>query len=263
MISIIIPCLNEEHYIGKILTCLHRQTFKDFEVIVVDGDSRDRTVAIVKEFDVKLFQPHRRGVSFQRNFGAAQAKYERLLFLDADTQIKPHFLQHTLEEIKQRKLELATCDFEPLSSRVDDKLLYFLGCVYFRARQFIEPAAMGWCFFSTKRVHAALNGFDESIRLGEDVDYAKRASERGIMLRVLSSDKVYVSVRRLSDEGRLNYVKKAVLSEVYRTVNSKLAQEMFEYEFGKFKEDVEAMKLEEKEKSQWKKLLRALRMNML
>ena len=38
-LSIIIPTLNEEKYIGKLLDCLSRQSFKDFEVIVVDGKS--------------------------------------------------------------------------------------------------------------------------------------------------------------------------------------------------------------------------------
>jgi hypothetical protein len=68
-------------------------------------------------------------------------------------------------------------------------------------------------------------------------------------------------VRRLNDEGRLNYYKKVVFAEMYRFLNGKLDKELFDYEFGKFKEDVEAMKMDASHQSQWKKLLHALRMN--
>lgn len=97
-VSIIIPCLNEEHYIGKLLDSLVVQTFRNFEVIVVDGKSEDKTKDVVLRFSKTL--PHlsfvessKRQVSFQRNLGAKHARYERLLFLDADIQVKPDFLQ--------------------------------------------------------------------------------------------------------------------------------------------------------------------------
>ena len=86
-LSIIIPTLNEENYVGKLLDCLCRQTYKDFEVIVVDGNSRDKTISVVEKFRKKLnlrLIKSERGVSLQRNVGAKHSKYDRLVFFDAD-----------------------------------------------------------------------------------------------------------------------------------------------------------------------------------
>ena len=52
MLSIIIPTLNEEKYIGKLLECLVNQTYTDFEVIVVDGGSKDKTINKVRDLKI-------------------------------------------------------------------------------------------------------------------------------------------------------------------------------------------------------------------
>jgi hypothetical protein len=128
-------------------------------------------------------------------------------------------------------------------------------------QQYIEPVSMGVCIFSTKKAHALIGGFDENLKRSEDYDYVNRAAERGILLKVLRKGKVYISVRRLNDEGRLNYYKKAVLSEVYRLMNNAELHDSIAYDFGKFKRDAESVNfdVDEKEKAEmWKKLLKAL-----
>ena len=78
--SIVIPCLNEEKYLPKLLTNLEKQTLKDFEVIVVDGQSEDKTLAKATSFNnrlkIKTLKADKRNVSFQRNLGAKNAKGE-------------------------------------------------------------------------------------------------------------------------------------------------------------------------------------------
>lgn len=269
--SIIIPCLNEEHYIGKLLECLLSQTYKKFEVIVVDGQSKDKTQEIVnkfsdnsKEIPIKLVISNKRSVSHQRNLGVKNSQYDRLLFLDSDVQVKSNFLSQAIAEIDKRELQLATVKFEPLSVRVDDKLMYSLANSYISLLQYIEPVSLGWCIFSTRYVHELIKGFDESLSFGEDYNYVVRAAEQGVKLKILKKGIVYISVRRLSDEGRLNFVKKAVLSEAIRFMKGKVDKDDIPYEFGKFKEDVEAIKFSDsdsKTKDMWTKLLSVLNIN--
>src|SRR3989344_4421237 len=103
MLSIVIPTLNEEKYIPNLLNCLKNQTFKNFEIIVVDANSRDntkKTISKFKDLKIKIINSKIRNPGYQRNLGVKNAKNERILFLDADTKISEDFLEKTLKEIK-------------------------------------------------------------------------------------------------------------------------------------------------------------------
>ena len=82
--SIVIPVYNVENYIGKCLESIKKQTFKDYEIIVVDDGSDDNSMKIVKKYDTKIINSSHVGVSEARNIGAKQAKGEYLIFLDSD-----------------------------------------------------------------------------------------------------------------------------------------------------------------------------------
>ena len=242
-VSIIIPCLNEEHYIGTLLACLSRQTFSDFEVIIVDANSSDDTRGAVAralsshpalEGKVRFITADK-GVAHQRNFGTSNAQYERLLILDADVQVPDSFLETMLTELQKNDIALATAIFEPISDRVDDRFFYYLGNMYIQLQQFIRPVAMGFCIFSTKTLHVALGGFDEKLRIGEDFDYVHRATRQKARLKVVRKDRIFVSVRRLNKEGRFTYYKKAFFTEMeHLLTNSSDAYEDIEYDFGVF-----------------------------
>src|SRR3990170_5565992 len=96
--SIIIPTLNEERYLPHLLEDLSKQTFKDFEAIIVDGHSNDATVAQALKFKGKLpelsiLQSKERNVSFQRNLGGEKAEGSWLIFMDADNRVPEYFLE--------------------------------------------------------------------------------------------------------------------------------------------------------------------------
>src|SRR3990167_597945 len=86
--SIIIPTLNEELFVNKILGDLAKQKVKNFELIVVDGNSQDKTQQMIlsykKEMPITLLKMNPPNLPLQKNLGAKQAKSPYLLFLDAD-----------------------------------------------------------------------------------------------------------------------------------------------------------------------------------
>ncbi|MBA5778048.1 glycosyltransferase [Stappia sp. F7233] len=84
-VSVIIRSLNEELHIGKLLIGLEQQDFRDFEVILVDSGSSDRTVEIARKFNVKIVEIAKSEFSFGRslNLGCAAARGEILLAASA------------------------------------------------------------------------------------------------------------------------------------------------------------------------------------
>jgi len=106
-ISVILVSLNEERYIRLPLECLQRQSFTDFETILVDGGSKDKTVEIAKEYEIKIMaSPFRRGIAYDRNFGAKEARGEILAFTEADA-ILPNFWLEQINEKFQDKQTIA------------------------------------------------------------------------------------------------------------------------------------------------------------
>ncbi len=82
--SIIIPVYNVEKYLKKCLDSVKNQTFKDYEVLVVDDGSTDKSKEIAKKYDLTLIESNHVGVSSARNMAIKKAKGEYLVFLDSD-----------------------------------------------------------------------------------------------------------------------------------------------------------------------------------
>jgi len=92
MISVVIPTYNEERNIERCLESLKKQTLPryKYEIIVVDGNSKDRTVELAKKYADKVIQQKSEGVGGARNDGVKIAKSELIATTDADT-IVPNF----------------------------------------------------------------------------------------------------------------------------------------------------------------------------
>lgn len=96
-ISVIIITYNEEEHIEKLLTNLKNQTYKNFEIIVIDGKSQDRTLEILKKFGVKIIVDTTRNLSYCRNLGIKNSKGKIIVSLDADMEINDKFLESILK----------------------------------------------------------------------------------------------------------------------------------------------------------------------
>ena len=104
LISVIIPVYNEEVHIGRSLTSLSQQSYQPMEVIVVDDGSSDGTKEMVKNFKaVKCLSQDHKGAGAARNLGAASAKGEILMFVDADMEFEPSFAKELVAPILNGK----------------------------------------------------------------------------------------------------------------------------------------------------------------
>ena len=82
--SIIIPNYNKEDYVEETLNSIFNQTYKNYEVIVIDDASSDNSIEKIKNYDVKLFHTNRKMAGGARNVGLDNATGDYILFLDSD-----------------------------------------------------------------------------------------------------------------------------------------------------------------------------------
>lgn len=121
MISVIIPLYNVERFIGKCLESLENQIYKDFEVLVIDDGSTDKSAMIVNEYieknflNIKLMQQKNAGVSVARNRGINEAMGDYLCFVDADDLIAPEYLNIMLNEFINTNCDLVFCGYKKVS----------------------------------------------------------------------------------------------------------------------------------------------------
>src|SRR5687768_13200212 len=92
-ISVIIPAHNEEECLPTTLEALHKQSYANFETLVVTNGCTDRTAEVVRGQCDQLYELEERGLGPARNLGADRATGDLLLFLDADTILEPNALR--------------------------------------------------------------------------------------------------------------------------------------------------------------------------
>ena len=212
-ISIVIPALNEEKFLPRLLESLARQTRSDFEVIVVDGCSRDRTVELARTFHPRLaglqvIVSEKAGLPLQRNLGAKAARGEWLAFVDADSVLLPYFVERLEYFIEEQKPALFTSWFRPDSEVSGDAMftlianLFVEGSIVFR-----RPIAPGPLTAVKREVFDLVGGFNEALTFGEDYDFTQRSAARGVRLQILRETLYVYSLRRIRKEGKLRFIR--------------------------------------------------------
>ena len=206
--SIVIPTLNEEQYLPALLDSLVRVT-SPIDVIVVDGNSEDATVAVVERYKVLFKEPssltlvmvQERGISLQRNLGAAQAIHEILIFCDADVIIpSPEAHQNLVAAFSQRNYVAAAPRLVPNEPGLEFQLMFWFAYIFQKfLLLFNRPYFASAYLMTTKDTFKRIGGFDLKVLLGEDVDYSLRAGKIG---RCAVINIPYpVSVRRIIKYG--------------------------------------------------------------
>jgi len=183
-ISVVIPAFNEEDNIEACLRSLHQQTLpqEQFEIILVDNGSTDKTAALARNFETSLplhiLSLQRTGISEARNTGAATAKGEILVFLDADCMPKPNWLEDGLA-LAQPNTIWGAHYLIPLDST-------WVGRTWFQYQATEREGPVSFLpagsLFIAHRDFDNLNGFATHFETSEDVELCTRARENGMQV---------------------------------------------------------------------------------
>ncbi|MDD2731894.1 MAG: glycosyltransferase [Candidatus Pacebacteria bacterium] len=233
MLSIIIPTFNEEKFLPFLLESIKREISGidiDYEIIVADAGSKDRTREIAAQNNVKIIQG---GLPAQgKNNGAKAAQGSLLLFLDADTILPDNFFKKAIDEFNARELKIAGFPLLPDKGRITALFfnIFYNFPVIFMER-FLAHASAG--ILIDKGLFDKINGFDEDIKLAEDHDLARRAKKMA-KYGFIKSSVIYISKRRFKRDGWFKTYTKYVLCELYMVLIGPVKSDIFRYRFGHY-----------------------------
>jgi len=102
LISVIIPCYNQAHFLGEAIKSVLNQTYKIYEIIVIDDGSNDNSSVVASTYpNVKVIRSKNQGVAEARNKGLGVSKGKYVVFLDADDRLLPEALEINLKFLKK------------------------------------------------------------------------------------------------------------------------------------------------------------------
>ena len=176
ILSIIIPTYNEEEYLPILLDSIKSQSFDDYEIIVADANSTDKTREVAESYGCTVVDGGLPAVG--RNNGAKIAKGEYLLFLDSDLELTEDYLRNALYEFRMERLGIAITQMTPMSNKIEDKIFHDFANYFMISVEKIKPHGAG-CYgiIARKELHDRCNGFDEDLTFGEDTDYIERLAK--------------------------------------------------------------------------------------
>jgi glycosyltransferase involved in cell wall biosynthesis len=190
VISFIIPTFFEESVLEKILKNLKQITAFDYEIIVSDGGSRDKTVEIAKRYADKVVENlsgQRQTIAIGRNAGAKVAAGDYLVFLDADVYIpQPNkFFERALESFKKDPKLLGLSGWVRVFPELETWADYFGYVVvsdwmfYLQNNILGRGATCGEFQMIKTEIFRKLNGYKEHLAVAEDMDLFHRISKLG------------------------------------------------------------------------------------
>jgi len=196
-ISVVIPAFNRESYLGEAIESVLAQGRPETELIVVDDGSTDGTASVASSHPgvVCLRLPHR-GPAAARNAGIAAARGELIAFLDSDDLWAPGKLAAQLEVLQQRRdVSLVFCLVEEFVSPE----LPPASATQVRAAARPQAGYTAGALLARRAAFDEAGRFDESLRVGEFVDWLARAHERQLRSEVVP----LVLLHRRLHEGNL------------------------------------------------------------
>jgi len=229
-VSVVVPALNEERYVGNLLSDLERQSRRPREVILVDAGSDDDTVAVAQGFTGVRILHGERPVARGRNLGGLSASGDVVVFLDADTRLPGTFLERFVEEFLRRRLDVACPLYKPHESTRAVQRFHEVFNLTTRAFQRVLPSGAGICLAVRGDLFRRSGWFDPRLKF-DDIEFIRRTS-RGRRFGIVG-EPVFVSDRRYRERGVTRAILEYTLMALIFALGRFEWANHFDYEVGK------------------------------
>jgi len=200
-ISVIIPAYNEEKYIAKCITSVKKQHGNmQYEIIVVDNNSSDKTFTIANSMGVEVIKEMKKGVGAARKRGTQIAKGRYVLHLDSDSVIPPNYLIRVIQYFEHNsKVVCLGGQYvfydAPIYVSFLRFILFYPTLIFARLFSWGRIGPMGGCMAFRNSTYKMTEGFNTDLKFGEDADLSRQLSFFG-KVKVYPPLKCYVSSRR-------------------------------------------------------------------
>ena len=220
LLTIVIPCKNEQENIKNILACLNKQNdSKGLLVIVADISDDLTTVHYInsernKNIDILTIEGGY--PSYGRHQGALMSETPYTLFLDSDMFIKDNnFLNNILNEITKKQGVLLTCKVRTIDNKFNN--VYKTFDVIQKLHKITGPFALGGIMLFDTNKYFKLGGFNPNDKFAEDYNLSKKVKSKDF---ILSKKVIYTSSRRIEKKGIYFMLRLMILSFLNRNNQS-------------------------------------------
>ncbi len=216
-ISVILPCFNSHQHLQQTLDSLRAQTFRDFEIILVDDGSNDPdTVSFLDNMgdDIRMIRQMNMGLPAARNTAIRHAQGKYILPLDCDDWLAPEYLQTAYDLIIQ----------QPEKTFVYSHLAVFgdVKGVLIKNYNFFEQLFLNqlpYCLLMPRSAWQELGGYDESMRKGyEDWEFNIRLGRHGYYGVAMPEAMFHY---RVSKSGMLKSISRSKHGYLWRSIQKK------------------------------------------
>lgn len=203
LVSVVVAAFNEEKNLPSCLESVLNQNFPkdEYEIIVVDNNSTDKTVEVARKYGVRVVAEQRQGNTYAISKGMSSAKGEIIATLDADTAAEPNWLNLIKNTFADKNVVGATGNADIKSgNKILDWMSPKLYGAFLRFNFLIgKPHLTGFNLIVRKSAFDEIGGINEKFTMSPDVDLGLRINKKGKVVYVKDM-KVLTSFRRWKDD---------------------------------------------------------------
>ena len=198
-VSIIIPFFNHENFIEETLESVQKQTFQNFEIIIVDDCSCEKakkklTEIAKKNSEIQIFYNSKnKGPSFCRNYGIKKSKGKYILPLDSDDKLDPKFIKKCLSFLEKNKFDFVITylkNFGKLNNIWKPKINLY---------ELLFNGTLPYCAIFKKNIFEKTGGYDENFKEGfEDWEFWIRVLKENFQGHIIAEPLFFYRNQKIS-----------------------------------------------------------------
>lgn len=181
IVSVVIRTKNEEKFIGLVLDLLYRQTFKEFEVVIVDSGSSDKTLEIVKRYPVKILKISPKDFTYglSLNLGIENSKGKYICIMSGHSiPISDTWLSDGVSVLEEKDVAAVSSYYSEFILGYFSRLIGRISLIALKHRLDYTPWITNTNSLIKKRLWEEYH-FDEKLEGSEDYDWGKEMIARG------------------------------------------------------------------------------------